>query len=158
MAEYGGGRNGRFSHQLESQLDGLEDEQDLVQLVGDALFGDNMNAFLVASYSKSHMKVKGDKSERPRFHVFFPIEQVSSETEYGALKHMVAESFPYFDDNALDSARFLYGGVTDVEVYEGDKTVVDFLEADDFADFDAGLEEIPQGPKIKLPSCSGRRH
>lgn len=101
----------------------------------------------VASYSKSHMKVKGDKSERPRFHVFFPIEQVSSETEYGALKHMVAESFPYFDDNALDSARFLYGGVTDVEVYEGDKTVVDFLEADDFADFDAGLEEIPQGPR-----------
>ena len=88
----------------------------------------------VASYSKSHMKVKGDKSERPRFHVFFPIEQVSDEAEYSALKHRVADSFQYFDSNALDSARFLYGGVTEVEVYEGDKTVVDYLEVDAFSD------------------------
>ena len=33
MAEYGGGRNGRFSHQLESQLDGLEDEQALNEII-----------------------------------------------------------------------------------------------------------------------------
>ena len=36
MAEYGGGRNGRFSHQLESQLDGLEDEQALNEIIREA--------------------------------------------------------------------------------------------------------------------------
>ena len=37
MAEYGGGRNGRFSHQLESQLDGLEDEQALNEIIREEL-------------------------------------------------------------------------------------------------------------------------
>lgn len=100
-----------------------------------------------ASYSKNHMKLKGDKSERPRFHVFFPIEQVKDETEYSELKRKIAEAFPYFDTNALDSARFLYGGVTKVEIYEGTKSVLDFLETDEFAHFDASLDEIPEGQR-----------
>lgn len=36
MSEYGNGRNGRFSHQLESQLEGLEDEQALNEIIREA--------------------------------------------------------------------------------------------------------------------------
>ena len=101
-----------------------------------------------ASYSRHHNIPKGDKSARPRFHVFFPIATVSDEQEYTELKKRIAGAFPYYDTNALDSARFLYGSdTTEVEFYEGDKTIVDFLEEDDFADFDASLEQVPEGQR-----------
>lgn len=101
-----------------------------------------------ASYSRHHMMVKGDKSERPRFHVFFPIEVVSDEEEYTNLKRRIVAAFPYFDTNALDSARFLYGNDSDeVEFYEGNKTILDYLEEDDFVDFDASLEQVPEGQR-----------
>lgn len=101
-----------------------------------------------ASYSRHHMMVKGDKSERPRFHVFFPIEIVSDEEEYTNLKRRIATAFPCFDTNALDSARFLYGNDSDeVEFYEGDKTIIEYLEEDDFAEFDASLDQVPEGQR-----------
>jgi len=101
-----------------------------------------------ASYSRNHMKVKGDKSERPRFHVFFPIPVIKGAEEYTALKRRIATAFPYFDTNALDSARFLYGSDSaDVEVYEGDKNIIDFLEEDHFAEFDASTQQVPEGQR-----------
>lgn len=101
-----------------------------------------------ASYSRHHNLPKGDKSARPRFHVFFPIPKVNEENEYTEMKKRIATAFPYYDTNALDSARFLYGNDSDdVEVYEGDKTIIDFLEQDDFADFDASLEQVPEGQR-----------
>lgn len=101
-----------------------------------------------ASYSRHHNLPKGDKSARPRFHIFFPIEIVSDEQEYADMKRRIADAFPYYDTNALDSARFLYGNDSDeVEFYEGDKTILDYLEEDDFADFDASLEQVPEGQR-----------
>lgn len=104
-------------------------------------------AFAV-SCSRHHNFPKGDKSARPRFHIFFPIEIVSDEQEYADMKRRIADAFPYYDTNALDSARFLYGNDSDeVEFYEGDKTILDYLEEDDFADFDASLEQVPEGQR-----------
>ncbi|WP_288686299.1 phage/plasmid primase, P4 family [uncultured Catenibacterium sp.] len=104
-------------------------------------------AFAV-SYSRHHNLPKGDKSARPRFHIFFPIEIVSDEQEYADMKRRIADAFPYYDTNALDSARFLYGNDSDeVEFYEGDKTILDYLEEDDFADFDASLEQVLEGQR-----------
>lgn len=101
-----------------------------------------------ASYSRHHNLPKGDKSARPRFHVFFPIPKVTDGEEYAAMKRKIADAFPYYDTNALDSARFLYGNDSDeVEFYEGDKTILDYLEEDDFADFDASLEHVPEGQR-----------
>lgn len=101
-----------------------------------------------ATFSRHHNVPKGDKSARPRFHVFFPIPAVTDEKEYAAMKKRIADAFPYFDTNALDSARFLYGSDSDdVEVYEGNKNIIDFLEEDDFADFDASLEQVPEGQR-----------
>lgn len=101
-----------------------------------------------ASYSRHNNLPKGDKSARPRFHVFFPIPKVTDGEEYAAMKRKIADALPYYDTNALDSARFLYGNDSDeVEFYEGDKTILDYLEEDDFADFDASLEQVPEGQR-----------
>ena len=101
-----------------------------------------------ASYSRNHMKMKGTKSERPRFHVFFPIDTVTDVETYTELKRKIATFVPYFDTNALDSARFLYGNDnSDVELYEGDKTIVDFMEEDAFAEFDVSFDEVSEGKR-----------
>ena len=104
-------------------------------------------AFAV-SYSRHHNLPKGNKSARPRFHIFFPIEIVSDEQEYADMKRWIAVAFPYYDTNALHSARFLYGNDSDeVEFYEGNKTILDYLEEDDFADFDVSLEQVLEGQR-----------
>lgn len=101
-----------------------------------------------ASYSRNHMKQKGDQTPRPRFHVFFVIPPMTDAEEYAALKKRITKFFPYFDINAIDSARFLYGtNVQDVELYDGDKNVIAFLDEDDFAEFDAQMEQVPEGQR-----------
>ena len=100
------------------------------------------------SYSRNHMKQKGDKSPRPRFHVYFAIPVITDSREYTALKHAVALKFPFFDTNALDSARFIFGSDNgEVELFEGDTNIKDFLEDSSFADWDEGQGEIPQGSR-----------
>lgn len=101
-------------------------------------------AFAV-SYSKNHMKDKGSLTARPRFHVYFPVGTITSEPEYVALKKQVADSFPYFDSNALDSARFLFGTSGDVEFYNGNKTIADYLDECNFANWEDSLSEISEG-------------
>ncbi len=38
------------------------------------------------SYSRNHMKQKGNKSPRPRFHVYFMIPETKDQDEYTRLK------------------------------------------------------------------------
>ncbi len=100
------------------------------------------------SYSRSHNQQKGNVSARPRFHVFFPINTTTSETEYVAWKKEVAHAYPYFDSNALDSARFLYGANQGVEFYDGTQTIIDYLSeqnADAFAQWENAQGEIAEG-------------
>ncbi|WP_432465235.1 phage/plasmid primase, P4 family [Enterococcus faecalis] len=104
-------------------------------------------AFAV-SYSRNHNKVKGDKTARPRFHVYFPIETVADKDEYVNLKQQINEAFPYFDDNAMDAARLLFGtSNSEVEIYEGSKRVTDVLSEDLFADWESRLSEIGEGSR-----------
>ncbi len=98
--------------------------------------------FLV-QYSRHHMKQKDNKSPRPRFHVIFPIDEMTSEEDYRNLKVRIHSIFPYVDEKALDSARFFYG--TDnpkVDYVDGYRNLTDFLkeldEADAFASLDDG--------------------
>lgn len=55
------------------------------------------------------MKQKGQKTARPRFHIYFPITTETDQKKYGELKKAIHSSFPFFDSNALDSARFIFG-------------------------------------------------
>lgn len=106
-------------------------------------FGD---IFYVIHKSRNDMKEKGNKAARPRFHILFSIEECKSAKEYTELKKRVYEFFPYFDDNALDAARFFFGtDPVEVEVNKGTKTINAFLEEmDDFANLGA---VIPEGQR-----------
>ncbi|MCM3761054.1 phage/plasmid primase, P4 family [Alkalihalobacillus oceani] len=100
------------------------------------------------SYSRNHMKQKGSKSPRPRFHVYFMIPETSSRDEYTKLKQEIASNFPFFDTNALDSARFIFGTDNEeVEFFEGSVSIKELLEDTRFADWDKALEEIPEGKR-----------
>ena len=60
------------------------------------------------SYSRNHMKQKGEKSPRPKFHVYFPHQVITSKEEYQHLKEQVCAYFPAFDANAKDVSRFFF--------------------------------------------------
>ena len=62
--------------------------------------------------SRHNLKQKEGSSPRPRGHVYFPIRNITDETQYAALKRAIQAEFPFFDPNALDSARFIFGADT----------------------------------------------
>ena len=80
--------------------------------------------------SRNNGKAKEGRKARPRFHAYFPITEVQDEKAYTALKQAIREQFPFFDGQALDAARFLYGTeVVPEEIFwqEGEKTITEFL-------------------------------
>ncbi len=98
--------------------------------------------------SRSHMKQKGDRSPRPRFHVYFPIEQVRDVKEYALLKKRIAAAYPYFDKNALDGARFLFGNPdAEIEVYDGDTTIDEYLDEKAFEEWEQDKTHIHEGSR-----------
>lgn len=111
----------------------------------DELFG-SIDYVLVPS--RHHMLPKDGKSERPRYHVYFPIVNCTDADEYTAIKVALQKAYPFFDDNALDAARFLFGADTDEIVWhEGwmlitDDIVIEDTSADD-EDFDDGVVSGP---------------
>ena len=70
---------------------------------------------LAIATSRNHMKEKGMRSARPRFHVYFPIPETRDSEGYAQLKEELADLFSFFDAGALGSARFMYGN-PDTEV------------------------------------------
>ncbi len=80
--------------------------------------------------SRNNMKAKNQKTPRPKFHVYFPIAEMTDAKTYADLKHELQEYFPYFDDNALDAARFVFGvPTTKATWHEGTQTVDQFMMA-----------------------------
>ena len=79
-------------------------------------------------YSRNHMKAKNDLPARPRFHVYFPIDEMKNVTAYEKLKAAVQRKFPAFDDNAIDGARFFFGVESPkVEYFAGDTLINDYI-------------------------------
>ena len=107
-------------------------------------------------YSRNHMKIKNGKSPRPRFHVIFRCSQITSSKDYRALKERLCRAFPYFDENALDAGRFLFGTKeANCELYIGKDTIEECLEkyypendtasSDDLSEDFSMLRSIPEG-------------
>ncbi len=111
-------------------------------------------------FSRNHMKEKEGKSARPRFHVYFEISKYTDGEKYAALKRAVQKAYPFFDDNALDASRFLFGvknpevvwcqGFVDIDedvtVEEVEETPVAApLETESYAPFRAQV--IPEGER-----------
>ena len=113
-------------------------------------------------YSRNHMKTKGGKAARPKFHVFFAIDRVIEPGQYSEMKKLVNSIFPYFDTKALDAARFFFGTKEpEVEIFDGPMTLTTFLADDDFdANMDSGSYGdivIPEGSRnATLSHYAGR--
>lgn len=102
---------------------------------------------MIFVYSKSHMKQKGKRGPRPRFHVYFICTETTNSEIYSSWKDRLIADYPYFDDGAKDSARFLFGVKNAVvEVYDGEITIDEFL-ADRFAEWDAVQGQILEGSR-----------
>lgn len=113
-------------------------------------------------YSRNHMKAKGGKAARPKFHVFFAIDRVIEPGQYSEMKKLVNTIFPYFDTKAVDAARFFFGTKEpEVEIFDGPMTLTTFLADDDFdANMDSGSYGdivIPEGSRnATLSHYAGR--
>lgn len=117
--------------------------------------------FMTAT-SRNHMRLKGGESARPRLHVYYPINQISDASEYAGLKKRLAARFDFFDHNALDAGRFIYGNPTaEVHVFKGEQLLDEWIAAADeqdmFAAFDASTIAIGEGSRnATLSRFAGR--
>lgn len=85
----------------------------------------------VIAFSRNHMKVKDGKAARPKFHVYFQITETADAGWYAALKRGIKKRFDFFDGNALDAARFIFGADTgEVVWHEGWMTIDEEVEPD----------------------------
>lgn len=79
--------------------------------------------------SRNNGKAKDGRTARPRFHAYFPIPKLEDEKAYSLLKQKIRERFPFFDEAALDSARFLYGTPTESVLWqEGEETILTIFQ------------------------------
>lgn len=102
-------------------------------------------------FSRHHNQSKGGSPAVPRFHVYLPVEPTADRAEVEQLKRSVCAAFPYFDSNAIDAARFLFG-VPEPQGFavEGPLLLTDLFqyESEDSTDEPAAaLQEIPEGQR-----------
>lgn len=80
--------------------------------------------------SRNNGKAKDGRTARPRFHAYFPIPKLEDEKAYSLLKQEIRERFPFFDEAALDSARFLYGTPTESVLWqEGEESILTIFQS-----------------------------
>ena len=104
------------------------------------------------TFSRHHMKEKEGKSARPRFHVYFEISPTADAERYTRLKQNIRAVYPFYDDNALDAGRFIYGSRSgEVIWHDGEKTIESLVSSGD-----AG-RTIPEGRRnATLSRFAGR--
>ena len=108
--------------------------------------------------SRHHMLPKGAHPEAPRYHVMFPIEEITEASEYARLKELLYKSYPFFDGNALDAARFLFGcDVENVVWHEGWMNIADELEDGELVNTATDEEEF-DAPSHSGPILEGSRN
>ncbi len=100
-------------------------------------------------YSRNHMKEKGGKAARPKFHILFPIDEVTSFEEYKELKQKVYAVFPFFDNGAMDAGRFFFGTEDPVvDFIEGTINLTSFLKEVEAGNFDEHMDtSIKEGER-----------
>lgn len=105
------------------------------------------------SFSRNHLKVKDGKTARPKFHVYFEIEVTEDAKYYADLKAGIKKTYPFFDGNALDAARFIFGSdAGDCIWHEGWQTIDELVEAD------SSIEEEAEEPVHSGPILEGSRN
>lgn len=97
--------------------------------------------------SRNHLTPKGVLSARPRFHVYLPIKPVTEAAAYAGMKKNLAARYDFFDANAVDAARFMYGNPATEITYHPGELLIDELLIDQFADFDQATQQIAEGSR-----------
>lgn len=93
------------------------------------------NVEFYAVTSRNHNKTKhpgepNESSERPRYHIYFPISEKTDAGEYKQLKTTLSSMYCYYDKAALDVARFIYGNKQARATYHPGKMQLDeYLKA-----------------------------
>lgn len=78
--------------------------------------------------SRNNNKSKGNVSARPRFHVYFPIDEIKNAKQYADIKKAIAEQYYFFDKNAIDAARFISGNDACVIWHEGSCDITSYIQ------------------------------
>jgi hypothetical protein len=74
--------------------------------------------------SRHHKRIKDGSVARPKYHVYFPITEITDASVYAALKTQLCAKHPYFDPAAKDAARFFFGNANaEVVNFEGRKLI-----------------------------------
>ena len=91
--------------------------------------------------SRNNIKPKDGRSARPRFHVYFPHDPISDGDACAALKKAIQQKFPFFDGNAIDSARFIFGSPCSGILWHEGEITIDCIVKPQVG------REIPQGQR-----------
>lgn len=166
VAEYVGGRRsaGSFvtSNCLVMDVDNSHTDNPAQWVTPDSLADLLSGVAFMTATSRNHQKAKGTQSARPRFHVYFPIDPVSDAEAYAGAKRQLAARFEFFDSNAIDAGRFIYGhAAPQITVVEGERTIdawlADTLGEDAFAQWDDATQAIEEGSRnATLSRFAGR--
>lgn len=97
--------------------------------------------------SRSHMQVKAGKVPRPKFHIYFQINEVADKDIYVAMKEELCNQYKFFDDNAKDAARFFFGNPKAKVIWNDSwMTIDEDLVQEVEEDFDADFYRPPKDP------------
>ena len=103
--------------------------------------------------SRNHMKKKDGKKARPKYHVYFQIGEVTDARVYAGLKRALYKKYPFFDGNALDAARFLYGSDSGEVIWHEGWMTIDEAISPDYSDEDSdttdGQNSSGSGPILQ---------
>ncbi|HFI0541876.1 TPA: phage/plasmid primase, P4 family [Streptococcus suis] len=101
--------------------------------------------------SRSHMQAKAGKAPRPKYHIYFKINEVTDKDVYVAMKEELCNQYKFFDDHAKDAARFFFGNPNAQVIWHDswltiDEDLFQVVSIEDGEDFDADFYTPPSGP------------
>lgn len=77
------------------------------------------------TFSRHHMKEKNGKAPRPKFHIYFQVPEITDAESYAAMKKRIWDDYRFFDGNALDAGRFIFGCDTDSVIWHDGRLTID---------------------------------
>ena len=78
--------------------------------------------------SRNHMKEKGGKAARPKFHVYFPIKKIEELTEMKNWLLKLTSKYTFFDPAVKDAARFFFGNPNGSITHNKGKSILEDLQ------------------------------
>lgn len=135
-------KNFKYTDTLVTDCDNTHSDDPKDWITKEAIIDEFRDVSMLIYTSRNHMKPKDGKAPRPKYHIVFFVDRITSPEEYKRLIKRVQEFFPYFDAKAQDAARFFYGN-PDAEIYV-QASILNlsmFFDEDAFAHMDQEIHE-----------------